>query len=491
MIDIAKLTSNFFKGKQVFIGFQYHSDAIFLATNSTLAKILNRLDLPFLIDTIITVVREIILNAAKANAKRVLFDRMGLNINDPKDYAKGMATFKEIISNFDKMKDEIVSSSFRITIKMQKTESGFSIDITNNAQITPEEKKRIDFRIETANHFRNFSEAYEIVYDASEGAGLGIMLVVLLLYNAGIRDDAFSISYDNNSVTTHIFIPNVLRNAEIKSDVRNRIIENIEALPTFPEHIIEIQRMCRNPRVSIENVSSKITMDPSLTADVLKIANSAGFMPGRRIETVNDAILIIGFKNLGDLVSIAAAQKIIQKKYNKFEAIWNHCVKTAFYARMIAEKYGHQKSIEHAFLGGLLHDIGKIILLSLNEKLSRTISEIVEKKNIRSSTMIEEIALGISHSQIGAMIADKWNFPEYLINVIRHHHSPLAADREDSTIVSIVYLANMICNVEKQKATFQYLESEILKKFAIKTEKDFQNFHRSLEMRYREFNSTM
>jgi putative nucleotidyltransferase with HDIG domain len=382
------------------------------------------------------------------------------------------------------MKDELFKSKYRITLKFQKTEQGTRIDISNNAKIIGGELDRINFRLVKAVECANFVEAYEKVYDPLEGAGLGIILAVMLLKNAGIGTDKFSIKTENDLVIFTLIIPEELRDTEITSTIKDRLVEEVKSLPTFPEHIMELQALCSNPDTSIDLISKKISMDPSLTADVLRISNTAGFITGKRVTKINEAVMIIGLKNLNAILTAASSKKILDKRYRKFERIWEHCNRTAFYARQIALETRNAAIADSAYIGGLLHDIGKIVLLSTDLELVNQISEIVEDRKLRTSTIVEEVSIGISHSAIGSLIARKWNFPGDLVEAIEYHHSPLNPEVTHREIVITVYLANMFCEIETRNFDFTFIENEVLRMLGGDKKLNLEKMHKKLNRQY-------
>ncbi|MDY6967930.1 MAG: HDOD domain-containing protein, partial [Spirochaetota bacterium] len=155
-----------------------------------------------------------------------------------------------------------------------------------------------------------------------------------------------------------------------------------------------------------------------------------------------------------------------------------------FYCRNIALQYGLENITDKVFLSGLLHDLGKIILLSTNSELSNWISDITMNREIRTTTIIEEISIGVSHSSIGELIADKWRMPEYLIESIKYHHSPLDASKEYKEVVYITYLANMLCGIEENRYDFLFLEEDVLNMFKFTSEEKFQKLHNNLKNKY-------
>ncbi len=483
--NTSEITVKIFNGEPFTFSFHYFSENVIRFMNALFAKILPRMDQVFLLDTCITILREICVNAVKANAKRVYFQKMGIDINDPGAYSEGLRLFKKnIVGRFEDIEHDLYKSGFKVLMGFRKNGNGLIIQVSNNVAILPEELQRINKRIEMARVYEDFSEAFDDVYDDSEGAGLGIVLISLLLKNSGIGVENYKITADDKSTRTQLVVPTLLKPVAIITDIFSRITDEVNGLPTFPENILELQRMCSDVEASINDISEKIILDPALVSDVLKLANSAGFVPGKRIENISEAIKIIGLKNLNAVLIATSARRILDGRYSRFEQIWQHCNLTAFYARKLAVRFRLTKVVENAFLAGLLHDLGKIVMLSTDLNLTNKIADIVQNRKIRTSTVMEEISIGISHARLGEMIARKWSFPDYLVEAISHHHSPLEAGETHRDLIYITYLANMMCGIESRRYQFYYIESEVLERFSISSEEEFAGLHNDLKKMY-------
>lgn len=480
---IAKIQS----GEAVTFSFSYPSENIIKSFNSLFSRILAKVDLIYLLDTLITILREIIVNAVKANAKRVYFAKLNLNINDSVSYAEGIRTFKKnIIGNLESLEKDLKKSDYRVNITIKQVQEGIKLAVINNTPILPEEMERINLRKIKALAYNDFTDAYEDIYDNTEGAGLGIVLVTLLLKNSGIDVNSYRIVSDGKSTRTSLTVPFTLRPSKITTEIKVQIIKEVDGIPTFPEHILMLQRLCSDPDANINQISKQIMLDPAITSDLLKLSNSAGFITVKRIENVNEAIMIIGLKNLNAILVASSARRILDKRFSRFEQIWNHCNRVAFYSRQIAIKYRLHKISENSYLAGLLHDLGKIVLLSINLQLTNWIADIVKNRKIRTSTVMEEISIGISHSTIGELISKKWRFPDYIVQAIKFHHAPLNADEEHRDLVFTTYLANMFCGIESRRYNFHFIEEEVLERFRLTDESTFDELHKELQAMYAE-----
>ncbi|NLV66110.1 MAG: HDOD domain-containing protein [Spirochaetes bacterium] len=484
--DDLEISRKIDKGDDITVSFKFIDETNLLQINAILLKILSRQGNVFLLETLITIIREIIFNAFKANLKRIYFEKSGVSITDTAKYNDLMSCFKEdFLYNLDGIRSEIlIQNRYHITVTFNRPGKEIHFSVFNNVTIIEEEYKRIRERIEQSKNFQNLADAYNDVYDSTEGAGLGLVLMIFLLRNSGIGADNLDIHHNDRGVTVSLTIPEKLNTYDIVSDVKVRILADVESLPTFPENIIELQRLCSEKNTTIDAISDRISRDPALTADVIKLSNSAGFVPGKKIVTIKEAVKIIGLKNLNLILTASATRKILDNKYKKFEVIWEHCIRVAYYSRELAKKKNLASLADSAFIAGLLHDIGKIVLLSADPNVVNIISEITRNKQMRSSSILEEISIGVSHAEIGGLIANKWNFPADLTKAIEFHHSPLNVENDYRILTWIVYTANMLCGIETNKYSYYYLETDILKWLKISTLEELKAFHESIRNNY-------
>lgn len=474
-------------GQTVGISFHYYTQRNNAFVTSLVKKVLERNNKVFLHDTVSNVLRELIINAVKANSKRFFFMSRNWNIEDINDYSNGMKQFKDyIIDTGADIEQMLIKNNLRVELYFRKVDDGIRIFVRNNSPILPNELNRVKERMEKAREYNDFAQAYEDIADTSEGEGFGILLTMLFLRNSGIGEQSLSINTDGKITQSSLTIPSTLKPFRMTTEIKKKILADVQDLPSFPNSIREIQKLCSTPETPIKTISDKILSDPSLTASVLRLSNSAGFITRSKIDSVHDAIKIIGLRNLNAILTASSARKILETKYSVYKEIWDHCHRVAFYAREIAMIKGHMRLAEEAFLAGVLHDLGKIVLLATSESIEKWVTDLSVRRNIRTSTILEEVSIGISHSTIGEMIARKWNMPDYVVESIKYHHSPILASDEFKGIVGITYLANELCNVEKQRNSYAHIESDILDMFGIDSEENFTNLHTQLKENFTE-----
>jgi HD-like signal output (HDOD) protein len=469
-------------GETVGITFHYYNKNNNSFVSALLKKILDRRNLNFLQDTIMTILRELIVNAVKANSKRLYFLSNNWDISNTEQYLTGMVNFKDyIITNGENITSHLKEKNLKVELYFKKANEGLKIFIRNNTPILPKELDRIKLRMETAKKYNDFAEVYSDINDVSEGEGLGLTLSMLFLRNSGIGEDSMQIGTDGKITQTTLTIPTILHPKNISSQIQDKILSEVDSLPALPEHINEIQELCLNTETPIKTIADKIVLDPSLSASVLKLANSASFITRNKADSIPEAIKVIGIKNLTALLSASSAKSVMDKRFKSYRNIWEHCNKVAFYARCIAEKKKLNKLSDKVFLAGMLHDLGKIVLLTVSPTLDEWLTDFSMKREIRTSTIIEEISIGISHSTIGELISKKWNMPDYVIESIKYNHAPCLYSGENQQIIALVYLANEMCEIEEQRSEYHYLESDILTMFGLNNEAGFTAFHNEIK----------
>lgn len=460
-------------------------------TDSQIIKILHRYlehyDLLFHKDTIISIIREVINNAIKANLKRLYFEQKELDINNMKSYRDGMERFKEDV--FQNTENEYINSlstsKYVVRVNFSVRNESLIISIMNNAPILESELNKIKARVSKAFKYQDISEAFADVLDDSEGAGLGLIMAMMLLKSSGFPKESFSISRNENLTSVNISIPCNIGNTELQFRIAEEIMKEIEEIPALPDNIKEIRALCRNPESDIKTISAAISKDPGLTASIIKLSNSAGYITMNRIETIDEAVKIIGMKGINTLLIATGVQKVVESRYKRFEAIWNDSNKRAFYAQMIIKRIqDNNRLADQVYLSALLADIGKIVMLSMHSELLEKIRKITGFKGIEDSTLLEEISLGISHSSLGALICKRWNFNESLIKTIELHRRPHRAPDELKSLIYTVYLATVFVEIENSKSRFEIIDDGVLEFFRLTKKEDFEKLHNNLMESY-------
>jgi putative nucleotidyltransferase with HDIG domain len=433
-----------------------------------LTVFLKQVDQEQLKDYVTYIIQELTVNAKKANTKRVYFMEKGLDLENPDDYKQGMTNFKEEtlgnISHYLQLQKE---KGLYIKLILQTKRNIILIEVRNNVAVTRTELIRIHDKLARSRQFDSLEDALSQVLDSSEGAGLGLVILVLMLKKMGLDEDCFDILSNEKETIARIVIPLGKTKVENLAILSNTIVNSVNSLPQFPENILRIQQLIADPASDMTSIARQISMDPAMTADMLKLVNSAYYMAAKRVDSISEAVKMVGIKGIKNLLYSYGTQKILGDDTEDKRKLWNHSYRVAFYAYTLARNFHKDRGvIDDVHVAGILHDMGKIIFSSVHPELLEKIRNFCKEKGLPASTF-EELSAGMNHAEIGALVAEKWNFPESLVCAIRYHHDPVSVPPEFRALTETVYLANMLCEYENRVVDFDQFETEVLETFNI------------------------
>ena len=226
----------------------------------------------------------------------------------------------------------------------------------------------------------------------------------------------------------------------IDMDIKSlrRKVENINNLPTIPSTLKRISKIIEDPTISLKEIGNFISNDPALTTKILKMVNSAFYgFPGR-ISSASHATVLLGSNVIRGLLVGVSVFELMQ---NAMLGLWEHSLGCAITSRLMAKRKG-LKDYDDVYAAGLLHDIGKIILIL---EFPKEYKEAMNEAKLKDITIaeIEGDHFVANHADIGSWLAEKWLFPRNLIEVIRYHHRPHLS-KSAPIETAIVHLADIL-----------------------------------------------
>jgi putative nucleotidyltransferase with HDIG domain len=225
-----------------------------------------------------------------------------------------------------------------------------------------------------------------------------------------------------------------------------KVIDRISGLPTLPAVITQVTRLMQNPKVSANEVGRAISSDQALASKILKIVNSSFYGFPSRIKTITHAIVILGFNSVRATALSASVFSTFgsTEEETSFDrpAFWKHSIGVGAAAKILAKKL-QMKETEEAFLAGLMHDLGKVILDQYLHTRFEEILQVVREENCLIADAEKKVLGGVTHAEIGAHLARKWNLNQEFVYIIENHHHPSSAS-DYFKITSVVHTANIL-----------------------------------------------
>lgn len=283
-----------------------------------------------------------------------------------------------------------------------------------------------------------------------------------------------------------------------KVNLKRRAIQKIEILPSIPAALQKIIEVSADPTSSALDMQTTIEKDQSISAAILKLANSAYYGYARQVDDIKQAIIVIGFNTA---VSVAVSISVLKTLDEQIEStefdlskFWEHTIFTGEAARLVAQAANYPL-VSKAYVFGLLHDIGKIVMFFIEPQSyedavfeARTMNHPLYECEFRT--------FGFDHQEAGSWLAEKWKLPKSIISAIAHHHSVDSCESEFAQEAYIANIANYITksgkfglNVESMTPRFDdkafrqlKLNSKILKETTQNLEKKRKEVETFLEL---------
>jgi HD-like signal output (HDOD) protein len=246
------------------------------------------------------------------------------------------------------------------------------------------------------------------------------ILIQLTLPSASKQDIQFSELADENPTRLTSSPAETEESTKILS-LKSKILRSLVELPPMPNIILKAREIMEDPGSSLKDLSGVIEHDQAIVARVLALANSAYYGLSGLVSSIQHASILLGQRTLGELITIAASSRLLSKKLKGYQLdpgdLWKHSLAVALGSRIIAEKK-NADLVEDAFIAGLLHDAGKIILdpyVLEREKEFKKIKKTGKKTFIKA----EKEILGFDHAEVMSRAARFWRYPEAQTTAIR------------------------------------------------------------------------
>jgi len=235
--------------------------------------------------------------------------------------------------------------------------------------------------------------------------------------------------------------------ASLRDGLLKRIVSSMDRLPSVPSIYNQIVKTLENPDAGLEEVGNIILQDIGMTAKILKLVNSAFFGLAQEFSDPRDAVSYLGLDIIKALIlAIGAFSKLESPRHGRFsmEALWQHSIQTAVAAKAIAAvETTDRKLINEAFVAGMLHDTGKLVMAAnFPDKYNRVLE--IQQEQRLSSVAAETEVFETDHAAVGGYLLGLWGLPVPVVEAVSSHHSPGESTYEGFSSVTAVYVANAL-----------------------------------------------
>jgi signal transduction histidine kinase/HD-like signal output (HDOD) protein len=222
-------------------------------------------------------------------------------------------------------------------------------------------------------------------------------------------------------------------------------IEASRNLPSLPQVLLKLIEACRNEETTIRDIAQIISGDSALSARILGIVNSPFYRRAEKIIRVDDALFQLGRDSVRNIAVSASIHQVFSKVNGQslfsMKLYWRHALLCAVLARRLADKISY-KAAELSFLSGILHDVGRMVLwVNFPEEYGK----VLKAAGNQSEHLLEgELKMGITHSEVGSWLLNRWGLDAFTVDAVRYHHEPLERIHNSFPLVKIVYAANLL-----------------------------------------------
>lgn len=228
------------------------------------------------------------------------------------------------------------------------------------------------------------------------------------------------------------------------------IVDQIVDLPTLPQVVMTIMGLLEDPKSNVRDINNIMARDPALASKILKLVNSAFYSLPNRVNSISQAIVILGFNTVKSLAISASILDMFGQGDESFsyEDFWTHSVGVATVASALARRYPNADE-DGAFVVGLMHDIGKLVLDQYAPAEFQEILHIAREGQLAFCDAESQV-LGTTHAEIGYWLATKWKLDPDIAQAIKcHHHVDIAENDKTRIMAALCSFSNYVCKMKQ------------------------------------------
>ncbi len=420
---------------------------------------------------------ELLTNAKKANTKRVYFKEKCLDINDDNQYAEGMETFKvDTLSNINHYLELQKKAGLYIKFLLQiRNDSSVRIEIRNNSRLTKAERKRIQEKLEGVKQYQSIEEVMNTVMDQSEGAGLGIIIMILMLEKIGLSRENYQVIGTNTETITRIFLPCDSSIQDGLNEIYKDFAKQLSAFPVLKENYESLQTILNNGcnKNELLNLFQK---DAVLTFLLISYAlKEKG--TSIKLSEVLEKVSEIELKSL--FLQNSPRIKLVENQEYKKLLLGSEQVAFSLYnlfRNFYKDNSSSNYDAEEYYVLGLLSNLGRLMVAGLPEEqkseLNKAIANFEEKLKVKNIYNSET-----NYSMFSYYLLDKVSFPSDIINSLKNSsfwdYTSDITTFEPSILIAI---ANILLYYDIGELEYYQINKFLLKSIGIETESQLKDF---------------
>ena len=433
---------------------------------------------------------ELLTNAKKANTKRVYFKEKGLDINNREDYEKGMENFKmETLTNIDHYLELQKKAGLYIKLSLKILADKIYIEIKNNSKLTQFEEERIKQKLDSVQQYSNMDEVFTNVLDQSEGAGLGIIIIILMLQKVGLSKENYQVISTDDETITRIILPcnrTVYAGVEM---VAYEFVNLKDSIPVINQHFTKINEIVNSSGpIDRKALYNTIHDDISLALLAIKYA----IEKDKNCFNLNKAIALLSDYDLKYIYSENNPCISFVDSTPQLEHMWDHAKRVAYYSYNLYKNSPFKDTFpqdeDYMYLAGLFNALGGVLLTAMDKEQLDYITELCQQYEEYSDRILFLFTQGNASTYISMVAAKRYGLEIGVCYDLVGWNGLALVPEESYKRVSILHLAEMLQFYDQGMADFYQVDKQTCKDFGISTEQDFKTLLAKLKAGFEKSN---
>ena len=419
---------------------------------------------------------ELLTNSKKANTKRVYFKEKGLDINNPQDYEKGMENFKmDTLTNIDHYLELQKKACLYIKLSLRIQADKIYIEIRNNSTLTVFEKERIQQKLDSVQQYKEMDEVLTSVLDQSEGAGLGIIIIILMLQKVGLSKENYQVISTDEETITRIILP---CNSTVFAGVEMLSYEFVNFEDTVP-----ILKSSFEEANKIVNTDGPV--DRNALYECVRKNLALSILPfkyvleqDKKCFNLQKAIAMLSDYDLKFIYSDSNPRNRLVENNDYYEGILFHARKVAYYTYNLYKNSPYKDSFPqdeaYMYLAGLFNSLGAMLLAGAGKNQIEYITELAKQYPEHGDNILDMFIHRNAATYLSMVAARCYGFDMGVCYDLVGWNGLSRVPEYDIKRVEILHIAEMIDFYSRGMVDFYQVDREALKDFGIKTEGEFK-----------------